>query len=139
MPRSFRLRDIACQYPGCNKLFANQAGLKIHIRTKHRRQERLLRQQQLAANYRCQANPNPNESDEDSDWPSPEVWRSHLPDESSSRRASPEPGPSNRTPEARPNDPRKEHGEEVRFHPTINGWFINLVLHLFTSNTRSSL
>ncbi|KAF8653264.1 hypothetical protein AX14_008311 [Amanita brunnescens Koide BX004] len=45
MPRSYRPRNIACQYPGCTKLFANQAGLKIHLRSKHYRQERFLRQQ----------------------------------------------------------------------------------------------
>jgi hypothetical protein len=128
MPRSFKLRNIACGYPGCTKLFTNQAGLKIHFRT-HRRQEQLLRRPTVSN----RKTPEPIERD---DWPSPEFERAHLSDAPSSRHTSPEPGEH---PQHTPNNPHRDQGEDVRIHPKINGEFTTYNLVLYSEFIRLSL
>ena len=61
--------------------------------------------------------PNGDEAD---DWPSPDMWRSHLSNASTSRHGSPAPRKDS------------EHSEDVKIHPEINGEFLTFNFALYS-------
>ena len=111
MPRSYKPRDIPCPRPSCTKMFTNYAGLKVHVRSIHDRQEWFLR-------YQCTVNWTPTPERDSTDNDCFFGAGGGTPPRQASRASS------------RAGSPSDEHHhahEDKHVHGVINGAFIHLL------------